>query len=98
MVVLMQNRPAQSPPSAPAASSPEDAASAGQQADDGRGGAESGPVSEPPVDSRFTWAAPGLWAMLAIHLGALLAFLPAAAPTTGILLFAGGLLVVDRFQ
>ena len=36
----------------------------------------------------YTLAAPGLWAMLAVHLGSLLAFLPAARPSAGLLALA----------
>jgi len=46
---------------------------------------------------RLTAKAGPLWAMLSVHLGALLAFLPAAAPTRGILLFALGTFAVRTF-
>jgi stearoyl-CoA desaturase (Delta-9 desaturase) len=39
------------------------------------------PASGEVLDTRFTFAAPGFWAMLSIHAGALLAFHPAAHPT-----------------
>ena len=42
-----------------------------------------------PLDRRLTLAAPGLWAMVAIHAGALLALHPAAAPTPWLLAFCG---------
>lgn len=38
-----------------------------------------------PIDKRFTFTAPGLWAMLAIHGGALLALHPWAAPAPWLL-------------
>lgn len=41
-----------------------------------------------PESLRFTWRAKGLWGMIIVHLTSLLAFLPAARPTAGILLFA----------
>lgn len=40
---------------------------------------------DPGFDRRFTPAAPGLWAMVMIHAGALLALLPAARPTPALL-------------
>lgn len=46
---------------------------------------------------RFTWRAKGLWAMIIVHLGAMLAFLPQARPTLGILLFAAATFVVRAF-
>ena len=49
------------------------------------------------LDRRFTWAAPGLWAMLAIHGGALLALHPAARPTPALLALAAGLFVARAF-
>jgi stearoyl-CoA desaturase (delta-9 desaturase) len=51
----------------------------------------------PRLAGRLTWAAPGLWAMLTIHAGALLAFLPAARPTRGILLAMLGTFAVRNF-
>ena len=48
-------------------------------------------------DHRLTWSAPGLWAMVCVHLGALLAFLPQAHPTAGDLWLALGTFVVRNF-
>ena len=48
-------------------------------------------------DRRFTLVAPGLWAMVMVHAGALLAFLPAARPTSGVIVLAIGLFVVRTF-
>jgi stearoyl-CoA desaturase (delta-9 desaturase) len=54
-------------------------------------------TAAPRREARLTWAAPGLWAMLTVHAGALLAFLPAARPTSGILAAALGTFVVRNF-
>lgn len=47
--------------------------------------------------SRLTWRSKGLWAMIVIHLGSLLVFLPQARPTRGILVFALATYVVRNF-
>jgi stearoyl-CoA desaturase (delta-9 desaturase) len=49
------------------------------------------------LDRGFTLVAPGLWAMVAVHAGALLVFLPEARPTTGVIWLAVGLFVVRTF-
>lgn len=53
--------------------------------------------TEPKLDRRFTPTAPGLWAMVTIHLGSLLAFLPFARPTPALLLFAAATFALRMF-
>jgi stearoyl-CoA desaturase (delta-9 desaturase) len=48
-------------------------------------------------DRRITLTAPGLWAMVAIHGGALLALLPQARPTVGVLWLAFATFAVRNF-
>ena len=48
-------------------------------------------------DRQLTLSAPGLWAMIMVHAGALLVFLPAARPTFGVLTLAFTLFVVRTF-
>ncbi len=55
-----------------------------------------GPASD-PEGLRISWHAKGLIAMIIVHLSALLAFLPAARPTPGILLFAFCTFAVRNF-
>ena len=53
--------------------------------------------TSPAAGRKLTWAAPGLWAMVIVHLGSLLAFLPAARPTLSLILLAVGSYVVRCF-
>ena len=49
------------------------------------------------LERKLTWTAPGLWAMVAVHGGALLAFMPAARPSSGVLALALATYVVRMF-
>ena len=53
--------------------------------------------AEREFDRRLTLAAPGLWAMVTIHLAALLALHPAARPTAALLVFAALSFAVRMF-